>query len=335
MTTADYLTQLQQDREDLIDNLETKGITGLTGDETFTELVPEVLNIPSGGGVNLDDYFITTPSANLDVSDQEKNKVLIKQFPTMNMTNRTTISDVFSGYPSLVSLPTMTNTTNITSAFAMALNCPALVNVPYYSMPNCRDFDIAFSDSTLLSNQSIQNIMQMLINCDNENYESDKWLTAVISDQIPNLESKVMAMSNYQDFLNAGWTIFQETVNIDGEDVEVDFSQTFAEQGYESLYSQETCAWDEDPEQFSVLSEYPERGGEYYSNCEQEERPGIRIDGEDVDIDYEQTFAEQGYENIYSQETCSPEEDPEDFNVTNDYPEVDTDYYTSCTPEEE
>lgn len=45
MTTADYLTQLQQDREDFVDNLETMGITGLTGDETFTELVPEVLNI--------------------------------------------------------------------------------------------------------------------------------------------------------------------------------------------------------------------------------------------------------------------------------------------------
>ena len=50
-TTSDYLTQLQQDREDLIDNLETQGITGLTGDETFTELVPEVLNISGGGGL--------------------------------------------------------------------------------------------------------------------------------------------------------------------------------------------------------------------------------------------------------------------------------------------
>lgn len=49
-TTSDYLTQLQQDREDLVDNLEEKGITGLTGDETFTELVPEVLNIETGGG---------------------------------------------------------------------------------------------------------------------------------------------------------------------------------------------------------------------------------------------------------------------------------------------
>jgi hypothetical protein len=56
MTTADYLNQLEQDRQDLVDNLETKGITGLTGDETFTELVPEVLNIPSGGTPSINTY---------------------------------------------------------------------------------------------------------------------------------------------------------------------------------------------------------------------------------------------------------------------------------------
>ena len=42
-TIAEQLTQLERDRQDLVDNLETKGITGLSGDETFTELVPEVL----------------------------------------------------------------------------------------------------------------------------------------------------------------------------------------------------------------------------------------------------------------------------------------------------
>ena len=39
-TTSDYLNQLETDRQDLVDNLETQGITGLTGDETFTALVP-------------------------------------------------------------------------------------------------------------------------------------------------------------------------------------------------------------------------------------------------------------------------------------------------------
>lgn len=56
MTTSDYLEQLQQDKQDLVDNLTTQGITGLTGDETFTELVPEVLNIEAGGG-GASEYF--------------------------------------------------------------------------------------------------------------------------------------------------------------------------------------------------------------------------------------------------------------------------------------
>lgn len=58
-TIAEQLTQLASDRDDLVSNLTTKGITGLTGDETFTELVPEVLNIPSGGGTQ-DIYRATT-----------------------------------------------------------------------------------------------------------------------------------------------------------------------------------------------------------------------------------------------------------------------------------
>ena len=44
----DLLDNLENDRDTLVTNLTTQGITGLTGDETFTELVPEVLNIQTG-----------------------------------------------------------------------------------------------------------------------------------------------------------------------------------------------------------------------------------------------------------------------------------------------
>lgn len=57
-TIEQNLTQLVQDRDDLVTNLTTKGISGLTGDETFTELVPEVLNIPSGGATPTIGYTI-------------------------------------------------------------------------------------------------------------------------------------------------------------------------------------------------------------------------------------------------------------------------------------
>lgn len=48
-TSADYLTQLQADKQTLVDNLVTKGVEA-TNDETFTSLVPKVLDIQTGGG---------------------------------------------------------------------------------------------------------------------------------------------------------------------------------------------------------------------------------------------------------------------------------------------
>jgi hypothetical protein len=77
MTTADYLEQLQQDREDLVNNLETKGITGLTGDETFTELVPQVLNIPSGSGVDTKLIYNTEPETMSTMSNWAKNNYIL------------------------------------------------------------------------------------------------------------------------------------------------------------------------------------------------------------------------------------------------------------------
>lgn len=58
-TISEQLTQLVSDRDDLVANLIAQGISGLTGDETFTELVPEVLNISGGGGAQ-DIYRATT-----------------------------------------------------------------------------------------------------------------------------------------------------------------------------------------------------------------------------------------------------------------------------------
>ena len=44
-TISEKLEQLENDRQDLVDNLETLGIDDLDGDETFTELVPRILDV--------------------------------------------------------------------------------------------------------------------------------------------------------------------------------------------------------------------------------------------------------------------------------------------------
>ena len=48
-TTNDYLTQLVNDKETLVNNLVEKGVEA-NANETFTSLVPKVLDIKSGGG---------------------------------------------------------------------------------------------------------------------------------------------------------------------------------------------------------------------------------------------------------------------------------------------
>lgn len=51
-TTLEYLNQLQSDKESLANNLISKGIEA-SSSETFTALVPKVLNIQSGGSSNI------------------------------------------------------------------------------------------------------------------------------------------------------------------------------------------------------------------------------------------------------------------------------------------
>ena len=70
-TTADYLNQLIDDKADLVAILNAKGVTA-SDTETFTELVPKVDTIPSGGGGNADGSlarpFIADLSINFEVT---------------------------------------------------------------------------------------------------------------------------------------------------------------------------------------------------------------------------------------------------------------------------
>ena len=64
-TTSDYLNQLITDKEAIEDNLEERGIVVPSG-ATFTDLVPLVESIPSGGG--FDEYFNPTISISTAVN---------------------------------------------------------------------------------------------------------------------------------------------------------------------------------------------------------------------------------------------------------------------------
>lgn len=75
-TTADYLNQLIDDRNDLADNLVTMGVVA-SHSETFTELVPKVLDISGGSNIGYEvkftvegnDYYVASCQQGESISE--------------------------------------------------------------------------------------------------------------------------------------------------------------------------------------------------------------------------------------------------------------------------
>ena len=82
MQTSDYLNSLQNDKEALAIKLSEKGVT-LNGNETFTELIPKLDEIQSGGDIS--EYFYETINSSQTIID------LIRKVPMFifNGTNMT------------------------------------------------------------------------------------------------------------------------------------------------------------------------------------------------------------------------------------------------------
>lgn len=155
-TTSDYLTQLEQDREDLVDNLETKGITGLTGDETFTELVPEVLNIPSGGA---DDYFRNTITV-APTSTVNGISRLVKKVPKVYLgQDVTSLQYCFRGCSAIEFDFSVIDTSKVTNMRNMFDTCTLIVNLDLSNFDTSRvtRMDNMFASCVNLQHLDIRN----------------------------------------------------------------------------------------------------------------------------------------------------------------------------------
>lgn len=196
-TTADYLAQLQQDREDLVDNLETQGITGLSGDETFTELVPEVLNISGGGGVGVDWStlgYSSVPQLDQDAFNYSKNiydnwdptitsmntmymnNTDLKVFPLVDTSNVTNMNEAFRQCTFLTDVPLL-NTSSVTNMYGAFSNCVYLKTVPMFNSSKTTTMRNMFSRCNRLENVPILNTSSI----------DDSWSLVTMFEYCPNL----------------------------------------------------------------------------------------------------------------------------------------------------
>lgn len=126
---------------------------------------------------------------------------LLTTIPQFDTSKVTTMFSMFESCTKLKAIPQI-DTQNVDSMFVMFRNCSNLEDVPVLNTAKVTTILQMFTGCSSLSNDSLNNIMQMCINA--VSYTGTKKLKEIglTSAQATTCQS----LSNYQAFLDAGWT---------------------------------------------------------------------------------------------------------------------------------
>lgn len=112
---------------------------------------------------------------------------------------------MFSTCAKLETAPQL-DTSSVTDVSYMFSSCRNLKNVPFYNLPKVVDISKMtkmFNNCTSLTDESLDNILQMCISTNIPSSMSKKLSTL----SVDATTSRIEALPHYQDFLDAGWTI--------------------------------------------------------------------------------------------------------------------------------
>ena len=126
----------------------------------------------------------------------------ITTIPNLNLSSVVGTRYMFNGCTSLTNIPNI-NLPELVDATYMFSNCSALVDVPALNAPKLSIVQSMFLGCTALSESSLNNILSICANSavTTENYKTLKYIGLTESQA-----TKCTTLSNYQAFLNAGWT---------------------------------------------------------------------------------------------------------------------------------
>ena len=121
--------------------------------------------------------------------------------PLLDTSNVTNTSYMFSRCTSLTTIPLL-DTSNVTNMYSMFSDCTNLTTIPLLDTSNVTNMNHMFDGCTSLSDESLNNI---LVICKNAvKITSNKTLKYIgLTKKQANI---CQSLSNYQDFINAGWT---------------------------------------------------------------------------------------------------------------------------------
>lgn len=131
----------------------------------------------------------------------------IMEIPLLNTEN---VKDMISMFYSCVLIETipLLNTSKCEKMGTMFLGCRNLKNVPILNtskLYNSNSLSNTFGGCLSLTDESLDNILQMCINA--TIYRGTKTLAKLGFSATYYSASRIQALTHYQDFINAGWTI--------------------------------------------------------------------------------------------------------------------------------
>ena len=125
--------------------------------------------------------------------------------PLLDTSNATSMTGMFERCKSLVSIPIL-NTSNVTNMSSMFFSCSSLQEVPLLDTSRVTVMEGMFRSCPNLSDKSLNNILLM---CKNSaiTISNNKNLSYLGFKAQNYPASKIQTLSNYQAFINAGWSI--------------------------------------------------------------------------------------------------------------------------------
>ena len=121
--------------------------------------------------------------------------------PLLDTSGVTNMTNMFSNCTSLTTIPLL-DTSSVTNMTKMFSSCTSLTTIPLLDTSSVTNMTRMFSSCPSLSNESLNNILTMCINA--TSYTGTKTLAYIGLSSTQ--RTTCQSLSNYQDFINAGWT---------------------------------------------------------------------------------------------------------------------------------
>ena len=165
--------------------LDTSSVTNM---DNMFEVCENLINIPL-----LDTSNVTS------MSHMFYNCTNLTSIPQLNTSSVTNMQGMVSGCTLLTSIPLL-DTNSVTSMYGMFYNCTNLTSIPQLNTSSVTIMQGMFYNCTSLSNESLNNILYMCVH----SATTTKTLKYIgLTQEQANI---CTTLSNYQDFVDAGWT---------------------------------------------------------------------------------------------------------------------------------